>query len=97
MQLQDLVREKESGLRQALRTAGMLDSSYWASWLLHHTLMKLVTAVFTLIAGPPGPCCRMYPKLQPCRIRMQAADPPRPPSPPRSPPLQATPSSWTCS
>eukprot|EP00873_Tetraselmis_striata_P004628 jgi/Tetstr1/424892/TSEL_015387.t1 len=49
--LQELVREKETGLRQALRTIGMLDSSYWVSWWLHHTAMNMITALLTLAAG----------------------------------------------
>ena len=33
MLLAVLVTERERGLRQALRTAGMLESAYWLSWL----------------------------------------------------------------
>jgi len=37
LQVTEAVREREDGLRQALRTMGLLDSSYWASWAIWHT------------------------------------------------------------
>ena len=33
-QISGVVGEQEVGLRQMLRTMGMLDSSYWLSWML---------------------------------------------------------------
>ena len=43
-QIAAVVSERELKLRQALRTMGMLDSSYWLSWVafevgLHHTVL----------------------------------------------------------
>jgi hypothetical protein len=41
-----LVAEKDSGLRQAMRTMGLMESSYWISWitfdLVFNTLLTLV-------------------------------------------------------
>lgn len=33
LQLAAVVTEKEQGLRQALRTMGMMDSAFWLSWM----------------------------------------------------------------
>lgn len=33
VQLSAVVTEKELGLRQALRTMGMMDSAFWLSWM----------------------------------------------------------------
>lgn len=46
MQIAAVVSERELKLRQALRTMGMLDSSYWLSWVvfevaLHHNVLHL--------------------------------------------------------
>lgn len=34
LQISGVVGEQELGLRQMLRTMGMLDSTYWLSWML---------------------------------------------------------------
>ncbi|GAB4824042.1 hypothetical protein N2152v2_011088 [Parachlorella kessleri] len=41
-----IVTEKELGLRQALRTMGMMDSAFWLSWLVFEVLAAVV---FTLV------------------------------------------------
>lgn len=46
LQLSAVVTEKEAGLRQALRTMGMLESAFWLSWMA----VEVVSAViFTLV------------------------------------------------
>lgn len=46
LQMAQLVSEKDSGLRQAMRTMGLMESSYWGSWavfdLIFATLLALV-------------------------------------------------------
>jgi len=39
-----LVSEKETGLRQALRTMGLLQGSYWFSWWLFEAVMAAINA-----------------------------------------------------
>jgi len=46
-----LVGEREGRLRQALRTMGMLDSSYWCSWGFFHVLLAFVLAMVTCVSG----------------------------------------------
>ncbi len=51
-QISGVVGEQEVGLRQMLRTMGMLDSAYWLSWMLfevpcnHHLHDFLATLAF---------------------------------------------------
>lgn len=63
-----LVTEKDSGLRQAMRTMGLIDSSYWGSWLLFDLgFATLLTLVIVFSGGaeefaaawmkPPGGSC----------------------------------------
>jgi hypothetical protein len=44
-QLASAVTERERGLRQALATAGMLDSAFWGSWLVVELLIGVVFAL----------------------------------------------------
>ena len=50
-QLGAIVGEKESGLRQALRTMGMRDSAYWLSWLFFDAAMALATSLVLVASG----------------------------------------------
>ncbi|KAK9805624.1 hypothetical protein WJX72_008643 [[Myrmecia] bisecta] len=40
-----VVGERELGLRQALRTMGMLDSSFWSSWFAFEVVMAAITSL----------------------------------------------------
>ena len=44
-----MVLERELKLRQALKTMGMMDSTFWASWTTYEFVMGLITAL--LLAG----------------------------------------------
>lgn len=46
MQLSSIVAERERGLRQALTTAGMLDSAFWVSWLF---VELIISVIFSLL------------------------------------------------
>jgi len=46
-----LVGEREAGLRNALRTVGMLDSSYWLSWGTWHLALSFVYALVICVSG----------------------------------------------
>jgi len=50
-QLAAIVSEKEQGLVTALRHMGLLQSSYWSSWVLFDLLMGLLTALSIVICG----------------------------------------------
>lgn len=50
-QIGTLVSEKDLNLRLALRNMGMLDSSYWISWMMYDALITLVTALLLVIFG----------------------------------------------
>lgn len=67
-QISGVVGEQEVGLRQMLRTMGMLDSAYWLSWMLfevpsnQHLHGRLATPTFftwtdTLSCGRRGRKC----------------------------------------
>lgn len=44
-----VVQERETKLRQAMRTMGMLDSAFWLTWATYELVMGFVTAM--LLAG----------------------------------------------
>jgi hypothetical protein len=50
-QISCLVGEAESGLRLALKTMGMRDSSYWTSWMAFDGLMAFATALLLTVSG----------------------------------------------
>jgi hypothetical protein len=50
-QLGSIVGEKESGLVTSLRHMGLLQSSYWASWIAFDLLMALATALSIIMWG----------------------------------------------
>lgn len=50
-QIGAIVKEKEQGMRQALRTMGMLDSTYWLSWAAWELIMVTVTTLLIIIFG----------------------------------------------
>lgn len=54
VQMTNLVSEREAGLRTALCNMGMLDSSYWASWMAFDILMALLGALLIVIFGEEG-------------------------------------------
>ena len=43
VQISGVVGEQELGLRQMLRTMGMLDSAYWLSWMLFEVTPPLLS------------------------------------------------------
>lgn len=51
-----LVGEREAGLRNALRTVGMLDSSYWLSWGTWHLALSFVYALVICVSGKFAHC-----------------------------------------
>lgn len=44
--MSSVVSEKENGLRQALRTSGMLDSAFWCSWIF---IELIISVIFSLL------------------------------------------------
>ena len=44
-QMSNLVGERELKLRQAMATMGLLDTAYWASWLLWEMLLSLISSL----------------------------------------------------
>lgn len=44
--MSSVVSEKENGLRQALKTSGMLDSAFWCSWIF---IELIISVIFTLL------------------------------------------------
>ena len=51
LQLVAIATEKDAGLRQAMRTMGLMDSSYWLSWLLFDLALAAVWSLVALAAG----------------------------------------------
>mmetsp|Transcript_15168 Transcript_15168/g.38032 ORF Transcript_15168/g.38032 Transcript_15168/m.38032 type:complete len:1527 (+) Transcript_15168:237-4817(+) len=51
MQMADIVYEREIKVHQALRSMGMLESSYWASWHVFHAFQNLLIAFVYVILG----------------------------------------------
>ena len=49
LQITAVVLERELKLRQALKTMGMMDSTFWSSWTTYEVVMGLITAL--LLAG----------------------------------------------
>jgi len=49
--LSSVVAERERGLRQALKTSGMMDSSFWSSWLVVELAISVLFALFTIAFG----------------------------------------------
>ena len=49
LQITAVVLERELKLRQALKTMGMMDSAFWASWTVYELAMSLITSL--LLAG----------------------------------------------
>eukprot|EP00210_Caulerpa_lentillifera_P000918 g888.t1 len=46
-----MVAEKQSGMKQALRTMGMLDSAYWSSWAVWEISLNLFTSLLNVVFG----------------------------------------------
>ncbi len=44
--MSSVVSEKENGLRQALKTSGMLDSAFWCSWIF---IELIISVIFSLL------------------------------------------------
>jgi len=51
MMLAAVVTEKEGGLRRALRTTGMLDSAFWASWFAVELCIALLFTLMLIAFG----------------------------------------------
>lgn len=49
--LSSVVAERERGLRQALKTTGMMDSSFWLSWLVVELAISVFFTLFTIAFG----------------------------------------------
>ncbi len=49
--LSSVVAERERGLRQALKTTGMLDSSFWLSWAVVELVISVLFTLFTIAFG----------------------------------------------
>jgi hypothetical protein len=50
-QMAQLVSEKDSGLRQAMRTMGLMDSSYWASWIVFDLVFGTLLTLVIIVSG----------------------------------------------
>lgn len=68
VQISGVVGEQELGLRQMLRTMGMLDSSYWLSWMLFEV------STFSVFV-PCESCARFRNLAHLCRLQI-AFEPP---------------------
>lgn len=53
-QMVQLVTEKDSGLRQAMRTMGLLESSYWGSWIVFDLAFGTVLTLAIIASGACG-------------------------------------------
>jgi len=53
-QMAQLVAEKDSGLRQAMRTMGLLESSYWGSWVVFDMVFATVLTLVIIFSGESG-------------------------------------------
>lgn len=51
IQMSTMVNEKQAGMRQALRTMGMLDSAYWLSWGTWELLLIFVMSILNIVFG----------------------------------------------
>lgn len=51
LQMGNLVSERDLKLRLALKNMGMLDSSYWVSWMMFDAVITFVTALLLVIFG----------------------------------------------
>jgi ABC-type multidrug transport system ATPase subunit len=49
--LSSVVAERERGLRQALKTTGMMDSSFWLSWAVVELAISVLFTLFTIAFG----------------------------------------------
>jgi hypothetical protein len=49
-----LVSEKDSGLRQAMRTMGLMESSYWGSWVVFDLAFGVLLALVIVFSGDRG-------------------------------------------
>ncbi|KIZ04840.1 hypothetical protein MNEG_3122 [Monoraphidium neglectum] len=50
-QMAQLVSEKDSGLRQAMRTMGLMESSYWGSWVVFDLAFGVLLALVIVFSG----------------------------------------------
>lgn len=50
-----LVTEKDSGLRQAMRTMGLLESSYWGSWIMFDLTFGTILTLAIIASGAEAP------------------------------------------
>ncbi|KAI8472921.1 MAG: hypothetical protein J3K34DRAFT_383970 [Monoraphidium minutum] len=50
-QMAQLVTEKDSGLRQAMRTMGLMDSSYWGSWVIFDLAFGVLLTLVIIFSG----------------------------------------------
>lgn len=49
--MSSVVSEKELGLRQALKTSGMLDSAFWCSWIFIELIMSVIFSLLLVGFG----------------------------------------------
>lgn len=45
------VQEKESGVRQAMHTVGLLRSSFWSSWAVFEGCLAFISSLLLVAAG----------------------------------------------
>ena len=50
-QMAQLVTEKDSGLRQAMRTMGLMESSYWGSWVVFDLAFGTILTLVIVVSG----------------------------------------------
>eukprot|EP00898_Chlorokybus_atmophyticus_P003418 jgi/Chlat1/4077/Chrsp26S08850 len=51
LQMSALVAERENKLRMGMRTMGMQESAYWASWLLWEALLAAIFSILLILFG----------------------------------------------
>ena len=65
-----LVTEKDSGLRQAMRTMGLMESSYWSSWIVFDLVFGTLLALAIVFSGAG---VRQISQMQQLSAQLQAA------------------------
>jgi hypothetical protein len=50
-QMAQIVAEKDGGLRQAMRTMGLMESSYWASWVVFDLAFGTLLTLVIILSG----------------------------------------------
>ena len=56
-----IVGEKASGIRRAMRTMGLGDAAYWASWAAFDLAVGALLALAIICSGEPAAAARARP------------------------------------